>query len=74
MAKLKRETNSDPDYKSEDILVCESTFARPLPSLLVIEEFLHRGKHSGKLEVDFNQGGKTNIRFHQKQVVDIIPK
>lgn len=73
MARPKRATESDPKFRSEDILHSEHTFARPLPSLQVIEEFISRGKHSGKLEIDFSKGGKTNCRFFQKQPVEIIP-
>jgi hypothetical protein len=73
MAKPKKSQASDPDFKSEDVLHSEHTFTRPLPTLCVIEDFLSRNHHSGKLEVDFNKGGKTNVRFHQKQAVDIIP-
>lgn len=73
MAKPERSTDNDPQFKSEDILHSEHTFSRPLPSLRVIEEFITRGKYSGKLEVDFSKGGKTNARFFQKQPVDIIP-
>jgi len=73
MAKPTRSHDSDPDFTSEDVLHSNHTFSRPLPSLLVVEEFLKRNKISGKLEVDFNQGGKSNVRFFQKQPVDIIP-
>ena len=73
MSKPKSTFDSDPKFKTEEVLHSNHTFERPLPSLLVIEEFIARGKHSGKLEVDFNLGGKTNARFFQKQEVDIVP-
>lgn len=71
--RMKRETESDPDYKTADVWQSNHTFVRPLPSLDVIEQFLQRGHHSGKLIVDFNRGGKTNARFIQEKEVDIIP-
>jgi hypothetical protein len=68
---VKKKTEADPDFSTDEILVTESTFNSRLqiPELL---DFLKREKASGTLCFDMANGGVSRIRFTQKQKVDVI--
>lgn len=70
MSVPKKTTESDPEFTTDETLVTDSVF-KPKESLATVEAFLRAQQASGTLIVDVNRGGKTRVRFVQKQPVDV---